>query len=279
VKYKDILVFLGSDKSNAQRVNFAITLASKHNAHLVGVAYNVDVPRHVAMLIPGLTVEKQREASKIVAQNLIDEFMRLTEQASLSSEGTILKCKGAKAPVKLAAFARNFDLSIMHQVDEKGDQSDLDKLITEEVLFSSGRPVLYVPYVGVRAVESQKALIAWDGSRAATRAVHDALPLLETLDDVVILTVGNNPAESDKKLRRAQVMQDHLKRHGVIAKLEFALCENGDIGSTILNSLVDTGSSLLVMGGYGSSRVREYVFGGVTRTILESMTTPVCMSN
>ncbi|ORU93435.1 MAG: hypothetical protein A6F72_06895 [Cycloclasticus sp. symbiont of Poecilosclerida sp. N] len=66
---------------------------------------------------------------------------------------------------------------------------------------------------------------------------------------------------------------------GSIERVEFALCENGDVGSTVLNSLVDTDSNLLVMGGYGSSRVREHVFGGVTRTILESMTTPVCMLN
>jgi nucleotide-binding universal stress UspA family protein len=275
--YKDILVFLDSGESNAPRVDTAIAVAAAHNAHLVGVAYNIDVPRHIATLMPGFSVAKQREASSLVAQNLTEEFVKRAEAAGVTASATIMKCRESKAPLKLAAYARNFDLSILRQVHQGSDQSDLDAAVSEEVLFASGRPVLYIPYVGAKP--PSRAMIAWDGSRAATRAVHDALPLLAKMEKVVVLTVDPDPTKVEKKTRRGQAMVDHLIRHGINAEIKFASSQGADIGNTILNSLTDTGSDLLVMGGYGTSKLREFVLGGVTRTLFKNMTTPVCMSN
>ncbi len=279
MKYKDILVFLDSGDSNESRVKTAVALAVAHGAHLVGVTYNLDVPRHIASLMPGFSAEKQREASRVVSQNLVDQFLKLAKEADISAEATIMKCKESKAAAKLAAYARNFDLSVLRQVHPGKHQSDIDTAVSEEVLFSSGRPVLYIPYVGAQSIPPKRAVIAWDGSRAATRAIHCAMPLLATMDNVVVLTVDSDPKMVEKKTRRSQVLVDHLKRHDIKAEVKFASSEGVDVAVTILNSLVDTGADLLIMGGYGSSKLREYVLGGVTRTIFQNMTTPVCMSN
>lgn len=275
--YKDILVFLDNGESNTPRVDTAIALASAHNAHLVGVAYNIDVPGHIARLVPGFSAEKQREASRIVAESLTADFIKRAEAAGISAASTVIKCRESKAPLKLAAYARNFDLSILRHVNQGNDQSDLDSAVSEEVLFASGRPVLYIPDVGVKP--PSRALIAWDGSRAASRAIHDALPLLSKMEKVVVLTVDSDPSKAEKKTRRGQAMLEHLIRHGINAELKFASSEGSDIALTILKSLTDTGSDLLVTGGYGTSRLREFVLGGVTRTLFKNMTTAVCMSN
>jgi len=277
--YQDILVFLDNGDSNEARVGTAIALASAHGARLVGIAYDIDVPRHIANLIPGFSIDQQREASRVVSQNLVDTFLERTEKSDITAEATIMKCRGSRAAEKLAAFARNFDVSVMRQVNRDEQQTEWDKAVSEEVLVSSGRPVLYVPYVGAQSVPPKKALIAWDCSRTSTRAIHDALPLLQMVDRTIVLIIDSDPKMVDKKTRRCQVMVDHLERHGINAEIKFASSEGNDTASTILNTLVDTGADLLVMGGYGTSRLREHILGGVTKSILEHMTTPVFMSN
>ncbi|RKZ69255.1 MAG: hypothetical protein DRQ44_03250 [Gammaproteobacteria bacterium] len=277
--YKDILVFLDNGESNEPRVETALALAEAHDARLVGVAYDIDVPNHIANLIPGFSVEKQRTASRLISQNLVDQFLSRADQVGVTSEATLMKCRGSKAAGKLAAYARNFDISILRQANRDSQQSEWDSAVSEEVLISSGRPVLYIPYVGAQVIPPKKALIAWDCSRTSTRAIHDAMPLLEKVDSTIVLIVDADPKMVEKKTRRCQVMVDHLKRHGIKAEIKFASSEGSDAASIILNSLVDTGSDFLVMGGYGSSRLREHILGGVTKTILETMTVPVCMSN
>ncbi len=279
MQYKDILVFLDNGDSNAPRVETAIALAAAHDARLVGIAYDIDVPRHIASLIPGFSLETQREASRLVSQSLVDQFTERTKEAGITAETTIMKCRGSKAASKLAAFARNFDISVLRQAHRGGQQSEWDAAVGEEVLVSSGRPVLYIPYVGTKSVIPKKALIAWDCSRTSTRAIHDAMPLLKMADKTIVLISNADPKMVDKMTKRCQVMVDHLRRHGIKAEILFASSEGSDTALTILNTLVDTGADLLVMGGYGSSRLREHLLGGVTKTILEDMTTPVCMSN
>ncbi len=279
MNYEDILVFLDDGDSNEARVGMAIALAAAHNARLVGIAYDIDVPRHIASLIPGFSLEQQRTASRLISQTLVDQFLERTKQAGITSDATIMKCRGSKAPRKLAAYARNFDISVLRQTNRDSQQSEWDASVSEEVLMSSGRPVLFIPYVGTKTIPPKRALIAWDCSRASTRAIHDAMPLLEMVDKTIVLISNADPKMVDKMTRRCQVMVDHLQRHGINAEIKFSSSEGSDSATIILNSLVDVGADLLVMGGYGSSRLREHILGGVTKTVLADMTAPVCMSN
>ncbi|MDB5508344.1 MAG: universal stress protein, partial [Hyphomicrobiales bacterium] len=140
----------------------------------------------------------------------------------------------------------------------------------------AGRPVLIVPRIHKGAPKFNRALIAWDGSRAAARALADAMPLLKKAEVVEVVSVTDHRV-SYKELPGFNITR-HLSRHGLNAQLK-RLTIQGDIGDTLLSYAADAGSDFLVMGGYGHSRLREMILGGTTRTILSSMTIPILISH
>lgn len=272
MQYKDILVYLDSGTSNPARVETALALAEAHQAHLMGVALKPDETRGMAAL------QKSETDITTEPEAITEAFLQQAAAAGVSAEATVMSCRGSRAPLKLAAYARNFDLTIMRQMNPD-NSSSLDGAVAEEVLFGCGRPVLYIPFSGAKRIPPKSAVIGWDASRATTRATHDAIPLLQTMDKVKLLIIGKSTHQMSKPLRRAEVMVKHLGRHGIKAEIEFAPIKDGDIGKTLLKFLQESGTDLLVMGGYGSSRLREFIFGGVTQTIFKQMNTPVCMSH
>jgi nucleotide-binding universal stress UspA family protein len=120
-------------------------------------------------------------------------------------------------------------------------------------------------------------MICWDGSRAATRAIADGMPLLERAKQIEVVIIAANEAKSNE-LPGVDLGQ-HLARHGLKIDVKRMTAPDIDVAATILSYAADTGTDLIVMGGYGHSRLREFVLGGVTRGILESMTVPVLMSH
>jgi nucleotide-binding universal stress UspA family protein len=120
-------------------------------------------------------------------------------------------------------------------------------------------------------------MIAWDGTPSATRAVHNAIPLISKSQEVTILAVAS------KKVSKEEMLLDelaaHLKRHGIDAKAKYLEPGAFDIQTTILNELADNDIDILVMGGYGTPSLRQKIFGGVTHTILSSMIVPILMSH
>jgi nucleotide-binding universal stress UspA family protein len=157
------------------------------------------------------------------------------------------------------------------------DESALGRLFVETALFESGRPLLIVPYIQVAGLKLDRVMVCWDGSRSAARAVGDAMPFLLRAKVTEITIVSVERAKSDE-MPGADIAH-HLARHG--AKVEVNRITSGDIdiANTILSRAADASADLLVMGGYGHSRMREFILGGVTRAILASMTVPVLMSH
>jgi nucleotide-binding universal stress UspA family protein len=147
----------------------------------------------------------------------------------------------------------------------------------EQVVLSSGRPVLVVPYIGWTKTLGERITIAWDGGRESARAVADALPLLKKAKAVTVLVI--NPEKGNHGEEPGADIALHLARHGVNAEVRRARFDDVDTGNAILSQVADLSSDLLVMGAYGHSRLRELVIGGVTRTIFEEMTVPVLMSH
>jgi nucleotide-binding universal stress UspA family protein len=141
-----------------------------------------------------------------------------------------------------------------------------------QVVLSSGRPVLCVPHAGSFATLGQRVLVAWRGTRESARALHDALPLLVRARHVTLFTAGDGSAGGEEALR-------HLADHGVEAELRQTALDGIDAGTAILNAVADVSADLLVMGAYGHSRMREFVFGGATSTVLRSMTVPTLISH
>jgi nucleotide-binding universal stress UspA family protein len=187
----------------------------------------------------------------------------------------MLDSAASTAPGVFASLARRFDLSIVGQAEP--DQAALDGLIVEAALFDSGRPMLVVPYIQRNGLRLDRVLLCWDGSRSAARAAADALPFLRRAKVVEVVTVASEPAKSDE-MPGADIAQ-HLARHGVTVELKRIVTAETDVASTILSHAADSSADFLVMGGYGHSRLREFILGGVTREILASMTIPVLMSH
>jgi nucleotide-binding universal stress UspA family protein len=151
------------------------------------------------------------------------------------------------------------------------------EVVDEGVLFESGRPVIFVPFIQRTALALGRVMLCWDGSRAAARAVADAMPLLHKAKTVEIVIVGDWPSASDE-MPGADLGQ-HLARHGLTVEVKRLTSPDIDVVSALLSYAADSDADLMVMGGYGHSRLREFVLGGVTRGLLEAMTVPVLMSH
>ena len=279
MQYKNILVYLDQGASNKERTNTAIAIARANNAELTGVVVN-SLPASGILNRLGIgNGEALMGQQRVEAQSIIEDFGQIAGKEGVQTSTRVIECTEGRAPEKLARMARVFDLSIMRQANPDKPNASFITELSEEVLFSSGRPVFFMPYIGAHNIPCRRGLIAWDGSKAATRAIHDALPLLETMDKVTILTIDADKTWQYSDLQTGKGISRHLTAHGVNNEIN-RMSKGGVSTSTIiLNELSNTGADLLIMGGYGTSRLRESMLGGVTRTLFECMTVPVLMSH
>ena len=150
-------------------------------------------------------------------------------------------------------------------------------MFVEAALFGSGRPVLIVPYIQQAGLKLDRVLVCWDGSRTAARATADALPLLAKAETTEVITVTDGAGDQDE-IPGFDIAK-HLARHGIKVELKRIVRGDVDVPNIILSHAADTSADLIVMGGYGHSRLREFVLGGATRGLLQSMTVPTFMSH
>jgi nucleotide-binding universal stress UspA family protein len=225
--------------------------------------------------IPPGFIDAQRAEAEKKARDAIARFEAAVKRAGLSSETRILSAGVSAAAESLGRIARRFDLAVVGQPQR--DNTVPDELVDEGVLFESGRPVIFVPYIFKGEVKLDRIMVCWDGSRAATRAIADALPLLQKAKQVEVVMVATGRPKSDE-VPGADLGQ-HLARHGLKVDVKRITSPDIDVPSTLLSYAADSAADMMVMGGYGHSRLREFVLGGVTRGLLEAMTVPVLMSH
>jgi nucleotide-binding universal stress UspA family protein len=273
---KDIVVNLGLGE-NDPAGTFAVSLAEQFEAHVLGVAFAYEpvIPGSVMGGIPPDFIEAQRAESEKKARAAIARFEAAAKRSNLSAESRILTAGISAAADQLGRIGRRFDMIVVGQPDR--DAGVPDEIIDEGVLFESGRPVIFVPYIFKGAAKLDRVMVCWDGSRAAARAVADSLPLLGKAKQVEIVIVATGRPKSDE-IPGADLGQ-HLARHGLKVDVKRITSPDIDVPSTILSYAADSSADLIVMGGYGHSRLREFVLGGATRGLLESMTVPVLMSH
>jgi nucleotide-binding universal stress UspA family protein len=272
---KDILVNLTVGKPDDIAGDFAISLATMFDAHLSAVAAACKLP--VADTLDGIsatsfdayTDERQAEAEK--ARRSFDERAR---RADIRSDSSVVTDFTAEVAQLFAEAARHYDLSVVAQEQRENDLPE--SLIIEAALFESGRPVLVVPYIQKTGIKLDRVMLCWDGGRNASRALGDAMPLLERAGTIDVVTV--EAKEQRSTIRGAQIA-DHLARHGLKVELKPIVAPGNDVANVLLSRAADNGTDLIVMGGYGHSRLREFILGGATRSMLESMTVPVLMSH
>jgi nucleotide-binding universal stress UspA family protein len=273
---KDIVVNLGLGAQDPAG-DYAVSMAETFEAHLLGiaVAYEPIIPGTVMGGIPPEIIESQRVESNTKARAAIARFEQAAKRAGISSETRTITTSISGAADQIGRIGRRFDLVIVGQPNRT--KSLPDEVVDEGVLFESGRPVIFVPFIHKGGVKLDRTIVCWDGGRVAARAVADALPLLKKAKQVEVVIISDRPGKPDE-IPGADLGQ-HLARHGLKVEVKRITSPDIDVPSTILSYVADASADMIVMGGYGHSRLREFVLGGATRGVLESMTVPILMSH
>jgi nucleotide-binding universal stress UspA family protein len=224
------------------------------------------------MDIPAL-VDSEMKKSSDAAAELMARFEELARQAGVYQESVIKQCYASEAPDLLVREARLRDLTILSAVPEDYNYG----WYAEAIVFGSGRPVLILPPQVDSKFTLDRVVVAWDGSRPAARAVADALPLLEQAREVQVLTVLKEKELSGKS--PARELTEYLKRRGIHAKPNCVDAAGQTIGKVLTSDLGSRQVDLLVMGAYGHSRIREFILGGATQSMLSSPPVPLFVSH
>jgi nucleotide-binding universal stress UspA family protein len=279
--YKTILVHVDRSKHLYRRIEIAAKLAAVYDAHLVGVAltglpeiiYDPLVFNPVDPAVqPLLEVGRKRAADALV------QFEALARQFNAKSIETRLEENEDARGISLQA--RYCDLVVLGQYDPDDTDTATPSDFAETVILESGIPALMVPFRGAVTETGHRAIISWNASKQATRAVHYALPMLKRAErvDVAVFDPGMLPVGFQAILDKDILAL--LARHGITATVtRKATSSDADIATALLSLAASQGSDLLVMGCYGHARFREILLGGVTTEILKSTTLPVMMAH
>jgi len=273
---KDIVVSLSSRGEQDFAADYAASVAGTLGAQITGIAflYEPVIPDGTLGGVPVELIELQRQENSKAAKGAISYFEAAVKKARVAAQTQTLDATFGGAATLFASIARRFDLAIVGQAQR--EHGAAEELMVEGALFESGRPVIIVPYIQKRGLTLERVLACWDGSRTAARAIGDAMPLLERAKAVDLVTVAE---ERKGEEFAGGTMSDHLTRHGIKANMKRLTKGDLAIEDVILSYAADSGADFMVMGGYGHSRLREFILGGVTRGILAEMTVPVLMSH
>ncbi len=275
---KDIVVNLSVGEASDAATQYAVSVATAFEAHLAGIAFAYE-PIVYGSPFEGVTaslIDTERAKRVHAAKTAVAKLEESARRNGVSVETRLLEANFADASDRFGMIARRFDLSIITQAEPRKLVSE--EMIIEAALFSSGRPVLVVPYIQKSGLKLERVMVCWDGSRNAARATADAIPFLARAKSVDVVMITNGERAKSDELPGADIAQ-HLARHGLNIEVKRIVAVDTDVPNAILSYAADIGADFMVMGGYGHSRLREFILGGATRGILGSMTVPVLMSH
>ena len=275
--FKDILVHFENTPTGIKRLHAAASLAQTYEAHLAGLLLQ-QAP--VPLIFDGAAAVDVLALEELARERIEAGFAAMTaalSQRNVSVEPRTARFYDGKLASVVAHHGRHSDLLVLGQPDPEG--TILGRATLDEVLISTGRPVLVVPFIGPGSTIGERILIVWDGGREAARAVADALPLLERAKHVALISVNARGLTRERGERQDADIGVHLARHGVRVEVRHDQAEKAEPADLVLNAVADQDIDLIVMGAYGHSRMREFVLGGMTRSMLDHMTVPVLMSH
>jgi len=279
---RDLMMPMTGTAGDQNALRASIALAELMSAHLT-VIESVNLP----MPFPGPwglspdtvmpdVYEELRALGEVHAGTLRERLQR----ESISWEVRVVESMLADPSRNLALHARYANLSIMSAaVEQSSVESDLIAAIFSTLLFESGRPVLVIPPHHPAVLPISHAVVAWQPTREGTRALHDALPLLLTARTVDILTVDPVIGETRHGERPGADIAGHLARHGIKVNVVVRPPQRETTATALLRHAVESGAQLLVAGGYGHSRLREWAIGGTTRELLQTICLPILFSH
>ncbi len=279
--FKDIILPITGAAADAHALNMALDLARAYGAH-VRVLEMVNLPLPVTGpwgLMPDASMadvyrqlREQGEANVAVLKN------RLKDEA-VSTEVRLVQSFFSE-PSKLAAHCAHLaDLSVVAITPTDSVEGDISRTYFGSMLIDSGRPVLVIPPRCKAPMPPRKIVIAWRQTRECARAIHDALPLLKGAESVQVLIIDPVSEEAGEGQNPGAELLAHLDRHGVKASLQVRQSHDNRIAAVLTDFVQETHANMLVAGGYGHSRLREWALGGVTRELLFETTVPVFFSH
>ncbi len=284
--FQDLLVYQDETTAAANALAYAETIAAAADGHVVGLMFGFTSPYPATIYMeatPDIWLAAQQRA---VAE--ADEIeKRLKAKLASSTSGTELRRKdimSSDAGRILAIHSRYADAVVIGwsrkggKKDGNRDGTEFERDLFRGVLFESGRPVILVPETYKAKEPPRRILVAWSPERETTRAVHDALPLLQAAELVTILTVAEGRNINGEEDVGADIAR-HLARQDVKAEVKHVPSGGRAAQTVIADEARYLGADLIVMGGYGHSRLSEWVFGGVTRDMMADLKTPVLMAH
>jgi nucleotide-binding universal stress UspA family protein len=296
---RDLLVCFDETAAGEGRLKLAFTLAQAHKAHLSavyalpglrGVApppAGVGLPIISGPAYPAGAAAVGGEPASVTAP--VSQVLREAERADTAEqrfrEELRLRALDGEWHVldyndlaELIALAREADLAVLGQYS-RDEADDATWLRPDDVMLDIGRPVLVIPYAGAFADVGRRVLVAWNGTREANRALHDALPLLGGAEAVTVMHIGAREADRDRDRPWLDRIVRHLQRHGIKAQAEESPRGDIAISDVLLSRAADLEADMIVAGAYHHAPLREALFGGVSRGLLDHMTVPVLMSH
>jgi nucleotide-binding universal stress UspA family protein len=281
---KTILVLLNDSGRTQLLLDAASALARQFDAHLVGlyILPAAKVYSDVGMVATPIVFEGYRDLFKSKLEEVRKKFEARAKQDGLKSEWRAVESNFPDIADSAIAEARSAELVITSQIDY-GPDGSIERDLVARLVLESGRPVLIIPKKGHFAPRGEgiagKAIIGINGTRESSRAMFDALPLLRLVKETRLVWVDPYRQRGEAGEIPGAEEATVLSRHGIKSVAEPMMTDGRNAGEALLMRANDLGADLLVMGAYAHSRMREFVFGGATRHVLEHMTIPVLMSH
>lgn len=273
---RTILVYLDGTERGAKALYLAIRLARQFHSHLATV-FAMPPPLLLAGAMDpaaAVVLEYQAEAELAMETAARSQVMVAESASGMAIEWRMV---GSGTIASVALHARHADLMVMTQEDPD-TAPGRGPSVPAGVILRAGRPVLVVPYTGTFDTCGDSVLFAWNAGREAARAATDALPFFKAAREVNVVSFNPDGDSKWGEIAGADIGL-WLARHDVRVTVHERRLPDIDVGNQLLSLAADFGTDLVVMGAYGHSRTYEMVLGGVTRTILASMTVPVLMSH
>lgn len=279
---KDILVHIPTQSPAQPVTDASLSLASTFGGHLdawitgyvsTATAY-VTTGTDAAAVAAVFEMEQDKAAES--AETALSIFKAAASKAGISYGWRVVADLPAEAAVSVGTAARLYDLSVVLQPDSR--HRTLDDAVSTELLLHAGGPTLFIPYIFRGAFSAKRIGICWDGSQAAARALRDARPFLAQSDMLYAISIGGTESETPEA--SLEMLAAHFDRIGLRAKsIDLPAIPGVGVQPSLLSFAADESLDMLVMGAYGHSRLKEELFGGVTREMLQTMTIPVLMSH
>ncbi len=280
--YKDFVMPSTGAPGDEQALDMAIAMTARAQGHL-SVLVPVNLPTLMVGqwgALPDTVIAEIYDQLRSQADAQAERVRNRLGRETISSEVRMLESVATEPSLTVAMQARHADLSVLTGPGGREDAGGSISIYFGKLLMESGRPLLVVPPHHDVEATARRVMVAWQPTREATRALHDALPLMQHADVVEVVAIESEPGERGHGGEPCADIAAHLARHGLEVNVQVRRRRSSETVSTALLRLAaDSGAQLLVAGGYGHSRLREWALGGTTLELLEAAHLPVLFSH